>query len=264
MAPPALLPRASALRPLAPASSSPLRAHVVAATPTPRTPPRTARPVSLLCTPLSNVDAAAAAGGSGPDKEPYRWPWGYEDPPAYVEEDIVETQLRFVRESGEAVAALKAAAADACRALVDNFGDIRTLKTIYDVEDYHIGMPFGVLIACIGCYQLWKLDPSTFLDVVLGYAFYRLSVMGSHIRRQGSSNDLFGRLKFVIVVIMAVKDFRKNLAPIDFIRTPVYALYSISFVHDIIGLKKYGKYYFAVTIELLKTKEGRCKLASFF
>ncbi|VAI33996.1 unnamed protein product [Triticum turgidum subsp. durum] len=254
MAPPALLPRASALRPLAPASSSPLRAHVVAAARTPRAPPRTARPVSLLCTPRSG----------GPDKEPYRWPWGYEDPPAYVEEDIVETQLRFVRESGEAVAALKAAAADACRALVDNFGDIRSLKTVYDVEDYHIGMPFGVLIACIGCYQLWKLDPSTFLDVVLGYAFYRLSVLGSHIRRQGFSNDLFGRLKFVIVIIMAVKDFRKNLAPIDFIRTPVYALYFISFLHDIIGLKKYGKYYFAVTIELLKTQEGRCKLASYF
>ncbi|KAI4989678.1 hypothetical protein ZWY2020_038041 [Hordeum vulgare] len=168
----------------------------------------------------SGVDEAAATTG-GADAKPYRWPWGDEDPPKYVEEDIVETHLRFVRESREAVAALKAAAADACRALIDNFGHIRSLKIVYDVEDYHVGMPFGVIIACIGCYQLWKLDPSTFLDVVLGYAFYRFSVLGSHIRRQGFSNDLFGRLKFVIVVIMAVKDFRKNLAPIDAIRSAV-------------------------------------------
>lgn len=47
-------------------------------------------------------------------------------------------------------------------------------------------------------------------------------------------------------------------------RTPVYALYLMSFLYDIIGLKKYGKYYFAVTIELLKTEEGRGKLASYF
>ncbi|VAI33994.1 hypothetical protein VPH35_090991 [Triticum aestivum] len=261
MTPPALLPRASAVRPLAPASSSPLRARVVAAARTPLAPPRTARPVSLLCTPRRNVDTAAAGGA---DTKSYWWPWGDEDPPKYVEEGIVETHRRFVRESREAVAALKAAAADACRALVDNFGDIRSLKTVYDVEDDHIDMPFGVLVACIGCYQLWKLDPSTFLDVVLGYAFYRLSVLGSHVRRQGFSNDLFGQLKFVIVIIMAVKDFRKNLALIDAIRTPVYAFYVISFLQDISGQKKYSKYYLAVVIELLKTEEGRGKLVSCF
>ncbi|XBH93017.1 hypothetical protein VPH35_084031 [Triticum aestivum] len=242
MAPPVLLPRASAVRPLAPASSSPLRAHVVGAARTPRAPPRTARPLSLLCTPRSNA-AAAAGGGGGADPKSYWWPWGDEDPPKYVEEGIVETHRRFVRESREAVAALKAAAADACRALVDNFGDIRSLKTVYDVEDYHIGMPF---------------------DVVLGYTFYRLSILGSHVRRQGFSNDLFGRLKFVIVIIMAVKDFRKNLALIDAIRTPVYAFYVISFLQDISGQKKYSKYYLAVVIELLKTEEGRGKLVSCF
>lgn len=58
-----------------------------------------------------------------------------------------------MRESGEAVAALKAAAADACRALVDNLGDIRSLKTVYDVEDYHIGMPFG-MYSLIGFYTV--------------------------------------------------------------------------------------------------------------
>jgi hypothetical protein len=50
-----------------------------------------------------------------------------------------------VRESKEASAALKAAAADACSALVDNFRHLRSLKTVYNVEDYHIGMPFGII-----------------------------------------------------------------------------------------------------------------------
>jgi hypothetical protein len=62
-----------------------------------------------------------------------------------VEEDFLDTHRRFVRESKEASAALKAAAAGACSALVDNFHHLRSLKTVYDVEDYHIGMPFGII-----------------------------------------------------------------------------------------------------------------------
>lgn len=54
----------------------------------------------------------------------------------------------------------------------------------------------GTFLACVGCYHLWKTAPSVFIDVVLAYAFYKLSVVSSEVRRQGKCNDLFTRLKF--------------------------------------------------------------------
>lgn len=40
------------------------------------------------------------------------------------------------------------------------------------------------------------MDPSTFLNAALGYAFYKLSVVSSQLRKQGFANDLITRLKF--------------------------------------------------------------------
>jgi hypothetical protein len=41
--------------------------------------------------------------------------------------------------------ALKAATADMFRPLRLNLSDMRSLSTVYDLEDYQIGMIFGVL-----------------------------------------------------------------------------------------------------------------------
>jgi hypothetical protein len=97
---------------------------------------------------------------------------------------------------GPAAAALKDMIAGAFRPLLDNFHQLRSLWTVFDTEDYHIGMPYGALVASVACYQLWKMDPSTFLDAALGYAFYKLSVVASKVRRQGFSNDMIARIKF--------------------------------------------------------------------
>jgi hypothetical protein len=87
------------------------------------------------------------------------------------------------------------------------------------------------------------MDPSTFLDAVLGYAFYKLSVVSSQVRKQGYSNDIIARIKFGkyispiylarpcmpvtaitdfsvlsigLVLIWAVKDFHRAL-PLEYI-----------------------------------------------
>lgn len=54
----------------------------------------------------------------------------------------------------------------------------------------------GMLIACIGCYNLFKMNPTTFIDAALGYTFYRLCIVSSQLRRRGFSNDLIIRVKF--------------------------------------------------------------------
>lgn len=53
----------------------------------------------------------------------------------------------------------------------------------------------GALLACLGLWQLWKMDPSTCLDFVLAYAFYKLSVLAADVRKQGFCNDLITRVQ---------------------------------------------------------------------
>lgn len=65
-------------------------------------------------------------------------------------------------------------------------------------------LKLGALIACVGCYQLLKMNPSLFVDAVLGYAFYKLSVLSSQVRKQGFPNEYITRIKtsqFVISYI---------------------------------------------------------------
>ena len=53
----------------------------------------------------------------------------------------------------------------------------------------------GALLACVALYQVWKLDPSTCLDMALSYAFYKLSVVAADLRKRGFSNDLITRIQ---------------------------------------------------------------------
>ncbi|TVU10091.1 hypothetical protein EJB05_43599, partial [Eragrostis curvula] len=103
---------------------------------------------------------------------------------------------RFVRESREAKAAVKGAVDGLfprpLRELVD---DVRGLKSVYDAEEFHIGIPVGALLACVGFYRLCMAAPSACLGFALPYAFYRLSVMAADVKA-GLCPDFIIRLKF--------------------------------------------------------------------
>ncbi|CAM0952096.1 unnamed protein product [Alopecurus aequalis] len=202
------------------------------------------------------------------ETDPYagQWPWGnyFPDEAELCREDFFYAQERFSRESREAAAALKDMVAGVFRQfrpLLDNFRHLRSLRTIYDTEDYHVGMPFGALIACIGCYQLWKMDPSTFLEAALGYAFYKLSIVSSQLRKQGFSNALITRVKFfIIMLIMAINGFKNTSCPLDAIRGAIYILYALTFASEVAGVKKQIKYSMATLICTLKHPQGRREL----
>ncbi|KAM3276318.1 hypothetical protein ACQJBY_044608 [Aegilops geniculata] len=195
------------------------------------------------------------------ETDPYAklWPWGdyVPDEDELRREDFATMQERFSRESTEAVAALKAMIAAVFRPLLDNFHHFRSQKTIYDTEDYHIGMPFGVLVACVGCYQLWKMDPSTFVSTALGYAFYKLSVVSLELRKQGFANDLITRLKFVIMLLIMAATYNKRYSPLDAIMAPVFMLYALTFAYEVTGVKKQVKY--AVPILLFMLRHPKCR-----
>jgi hypothetical protein len=54
----------------------------------------------------------------------------------------------------------------------------------------------GAFLGCVGCYQLWKIAPSTFVDVTLAFLFYKLSIVSSELHQHRKSNSLTTRLKF--------------------------------------------------------------------
>lgn len=77
-------------------------------------------------------EAAEAAGD--PDDE--LWPWDeFPEDAVFVKDDFATVQAKFSCESGEAAAALKDAAADVLRPLLDNFNHLRSLNTVFDTED---------------------------------------------------------------------------------------------------------------------------------
>ncbi|KAE8772926.1 hypothetical protein D1007_54990 [Hordeum vulgare] len=156
----------------------------------------------------------------------------------------------------EAGVALLDAVAGAFRPLLDNLKQLRSVQTVFNVEDYHVGMPFGAILACLALWQMWKMDPSTCLDFLLAYAFYKLSVLAADVRKQGFCNDLITRVQFVIVVTMALKDIRKSVVPLDYIRDSVFFLYTMSVLTDLTGTKKFVNPFFSFLLALSKAKHG--------
>lgn len=168
----------------------------------------------------------------------------------------VEVQSVRKRRMSEEWEALKAAIADMFRPLLRNLADICSLRSAYDFEDYQIGMLFGAFLGYVGCYQLWKAAPSVFVDATLAFVFYKLSVVSSELHRQRKTNSLITRLKFGTILIMVMKDIKKNYVLLDIIRMPVFFLYICAFVFDVAGMKKYARRSLISLFNLLKSRGG--------
>ncbi|CAN6174855.1 unnamed protein product [Urochloa humidicola] len=155
---------------------------------------------------------------------------------------------------GPALDALISATADAFRPLLDNLKHVVSLKSVSDANDYNVGIPFGLFAASVGCYQLFKIAPSVLLDVVLGYLFYKLSVVSSQLHRQGLANDLITRIKFTIAFLMIAKRSPSGPFWVAFIRTNAMFVCISTFLYDICGWKESGRYDVSQFVEILRAK----------
>ncbi|KAI4989676.1 hypothetical protein ZWY2020_038039 [Hordeum vulgare] len=156
----------------------------------------------------------------------------------------------------EAWDALKTEIGRSFRPHLRNLGEIFSLRSPYDLEDYQIGMLFGAFLGCVGCYQLWKTAPSIFVDAFLAFIFYKLSVVSSELHRNDKSNSLITRLKFGTILIMVWKDIKKNYVLLDVVRMPVFLLYICAFLFDVAGVKNYGRRGLVYFVNLMKTRGG--------
>ncbi|XP_047051769.1 uncharacterized protein LOC124657226 [Lolium rigidum] len=169
-----------------------------------------------------------------------------------------ETEERRVtkKRSKEEWEALKAEIAHMFQPLVRNLTQICSTRQAFDLEDYQIGMLFGAFLGCVGCYQLWKTAPSTFVDVTLAFLFYKLSIVSSDLRQNRKSNSLTTRLKFGTILFMVLKDIKKSYVLLDAVRMPVFLLYIYAFLFDVAGVKKYGRRALISLVNLLKMRGG--------
>lgn len=182
-------------------------------------------------------------------------PWPVRCSPA-PSHDIEERRVSNKKKKNDEWEALKAEIADMFRPLLRNLAEICSLRRAYDLEDYQIGMLFGAFLGLVGCYQLWKTAPSIFVDVTLAFLFYKLSIVSSELHRQRKSNSWTTRLKFGTILVMVLKDIKKNYVLLDVIRMPVFLLYICAFLFDVAGVKKYGRRGLISLIKLLKTRGG--------
>jgi len=173
-----------------------------------------------------------------------------------MEEWIMEEWSVAKKRRNEELEILKDEVARMFQPLVRNLSKISTLRSPYDLEDYQIGMFFGTFLGCVGCYQLWKTAPSTFVDVALALLMYKLSIVSSELHRHHKPNSLTTRLKFGTILVMVLKDIKKNYVLLDAIRMPVFLLYICCFLFDVAGVKKYGRRVLIFLVNLLRMRGG--------
>ncbi|KAF7066289.1 hypothetical protein CFC21_072302 [Triticum aestivum] len=160
---------------------------------------------------------------------------------------------RFRRESKEAKAAVIGAVTGVVRPLWELLGDLRSLKSVFDTQEFHIGMPFGAIMTCMGMYQLWKLSPSTCIEIAMYYAFYKLSDIAADVRRRGFSPDWIIRIKLGIIIALLVKYRSKSTVPLgDYIRVAIFMIYFFSVGCDVLGMKKYARMILPMVLEMAK------------
>ncbi|KAJ1296007.1 hypothetical protein BS78_01G265900 [Paspalum vaginatum] len=121
---------------------------------------------------------------------------------------------------------------------------VATGGNLFRCRWFHAGLVTGALQLVAGLCQLYNVAPNLFMDIVLGYIFYRLSVLAADLKRNGKANTICARIQWVLVVILfhkynnPTKDFYFHYT--EFIWDFTFNVYTCTVLYECFGINYPG------------------------
>ncbi|XP_072997617.1 protein FATTY ACID EXPORT 3, chloroplastic isoform X1 [Typha latifolia] len=97
---------------------------------------------------------------------------------------------------------------DAVKDIVETFRSLRAVRKVSDIHDYHIGIPYGSLLALGGFLQFMLTGsiPAIRFGVILGTALLALGVVNLRYWRSGNASSLLLKWQTAIAVIIFFRE----------------------------------------------------------
>ncbi|CAM0902519.1 unnamed protein product [Alopecurus aequalis] len=84
--------------------------------------------------------------------------------------------------------------------------EVMAAGNLFRCRSFHVGTLSGALLVIAGLCQLCKTTPTLFVDIVLGYIFYKLSALSAQLQRDGKSFSICSRIQLVLLLVLSFKD----------------------------------------------------------
>uniref|UniRef100_A0A0E0KVV5 Uncharacterized protein n=1 Tax=Oryza punctata TaxID=4537 RepID=A0A0E0KVV5_ORYPU len=141
--------------------------------------------------------------------------------------------------------------------------EIVAAGNLFRCRSFHIGILSGALLVIAGFSQLCSTTPILFMDIVLGYIFYKLSILSAELQRNGRANNICARIQLVLLFVLSFKDnsasqgmYRVLAGLIWFLNVQIY----LSTVYPEMAGMNYIRLFWLGVYRVLQTKGGIIKV----
>uniref|UniRef100_A0ACD5V1P6 Uncharacterized protein n=1 Tax=Avena sativa TaxID=4498 RepID=A0ACD5V1P6_AVESA len=134
---------------------------------------------------------------------------------------------------------------------------------LFRCRSFHAGTLSGALLVIAGFCQLCKLSPGLFMDIVLGYIFYKLSILAGKLQRSGRAFNICAQIQLVLLLVLSFKDNSGFQGLYRFLVEQIWwlnvYLYSTMACDEVVGVKHSRGYWLGI-YRLLRAKGGLKKV----
>uniref|UniRef100_A0A0E0PER3 Uncharacterized protein n=1 Tax=Oryza rufipogon TaxID=4529 RepID=A0A0E0PER3_ORYRU len=142
--------------------------------------------------------------------------------------------------------------------------EIGAAGNLFRCRSFHIGILSGALLVIAGFSQLCNMTPFLFVDIVLGYMFYKLSILAAELQRNGRANNICARIQLVLLFVLSFKDSRGYQGTYGVLAGLIWflnvQLYFRTVYYEMVGTN-YIRIFWLGVYRILQSKGGLIKVA---